>query len=90
MREDKGKSLLRAVSDYTVIDLETTDRNANKAKIIELSALRVRNDEIVDTFSQLVNPQVKLPKEISELTGITDDMLRDQPTIDKVLGSYFD
>lgn len=38
MREDKGKSLLRAVSDYTVIDLETTDRNANKAKIIELSS----------------------------------------------------
>ncbi len=90
MREDKGRNLLKTVTDYTVIDLETTDKNTKYAKIIELSALRVRNDIIVETFSQLVNPQMHISKKISDLTGITDEMVKDMPTIDKVLGSYLD
>lgn len=90
MREDKGNNLVKAITDYTIIDLETTDKNPNRAKIIELSALKVRDDQVVDTFSQLVDPMKKIPKKIIELTGITDEMVAGQPTIDQVLGKYLD
>lgn len=50
-REFKGVSLRENVNNYTVIDLETTDKNVLKCEIIELAAVRIRNGEITDTFS---------------------------------------
>lgn len=86
----KGQSLLKCITDYTVIDIETTNRNPLKAKIIELSAIRIRNDEVVDKFSQLVDPQVRISGEVSELTGITNEMVKGKPTLDQVLQTYLD
>lgn len=90
MRKGKGQNLLIPVTDYTVIDLETTDKNPRNARIIELSAIRVRNDTAVEAFSQLVDPKMHIPRIVSELTGITDDMVKNMPTIDMVLGQYLD
>uniref|UniRef100_UPI0040257FC3 exonuclease domain-containing protein n=1 Tax=Candidatus Scatousia sp. TaxID=3085663 RepID=UPI0040257FC3 len=48
---NKGKSLCEFPSDYTVIDIETTGLSPQKCEIIEISALRVRDDNIVKSFS---------------------------------------
>lgn len=89
-RAYKGKSLLENLSDYVVIDLETTDRNIYACDIIELSAVRVRNNDITEKYSTLVRPPVHIPQDVVELTGITDEMVSDKPAIDEVLEEYID
>lgn len=80
-----GKYIRRIVNTYCVLDLETTGLSYNRNKIIEVGILKVENDIIVDRFSQLINPEVNLDPYITELTGITNDMLIDKPIFDAVL-----
>ena len=51
----KGKSLIEKVSDYTIVDIETTSLDSYYGKILEISAVKVRNDAVVDTFSEIIN-----------------------------------
>ncbi len=62
------------------MDIETTGGSPVDSRITEIGALRVENGEIVSTFSQLVNPEQTVPWFITKLTGISDEMLWDQPT----------
>ena len=89
-RIQKGKSILAALSDYVVIDIETTGLDPRWDSIIELAAIRVRDGLIVDCFESLVNPCMELDIFISELTGITDKMLTDAPKINYVLPKFID
>ena len=86
----KGQSLIKEVSDYTVVDIETTGISPRSDSIIEIAALRIRNNKIVDTFTSLINPGFDIPVFISELTGITNEMLSDAPIIDSVLPPFID
>jgi DNA polymerase-3 subunit epsilon len=61
------------------LDIETTGGSPYDSRITEIGALRIENGEVVGTFSQLLNPEQKVPYFITKLTGITDDMLWDQP-----------
>jgi DNA polymerase III epsilon subunit-like protein len=61
------------------LDIETTGGSPYDSRITEIGALRVEDGEVVGTFSQLLNPEQKVPWFITNLTGITDDMLWDQP-----------
>ena len=63
---------------YIVLDVETTGLRADQHEIIELAAMRFVEHEITDTFSTLVRIHAPLPATITALTGISDDMLRDQ------------
>lgn len=72
------------LTTYISIDLETTGLNPKQDKIIEIGAVKVVNGEIVDTFSQLINPGRKLEQRIKELTGITDEDLEGKPDITQV------
>ncbi len=64
---------------YVVFDLETTGFNAGGAdSIIEIGAVKINNGEIIDRFDELINPGRKLPTKITELTNITDEMLKDK------------
>ena len=83
-----GTTIRENISDYTVIDIETTGKYVNNCEIIELSAVRVRNSQIVDKYSTLIKPEKKVPAEITELTGITDEMLENAPLISKKLSEY--
>ncbi len=66
---------------YVVFDLETTGFNAGGAdSIIEIGAVKINSGEIIDRFDELINPGRKLPAKITELTNITDDMLKDKDT----------
>lgn len=74
MRDLKGKSLVEDLKNYTVLDIETTGMSPNYNKIVEISAIKIRDGKEVDTFSQIINPHEKIPSFISYLTGITTKM----------------
>lgn len=85
MRDKKGKSLLLNLDNYTVLDIETTGLSSASSKIIEISAIKVRNKKESDTFSMLVNPHIPLNYFIKNLTGITDEMLENASEIEEAL-----
>lgn len=89
IRENKGRSLLQFPDDFTLIDLETTGLDPSREAIIEISALKVRGGKVVDEFDTLVNPEFEIGSFITELTGITDEMLEDAPTIGHVLPEIY-
>lgn len=61
--------------DYVVIDMEMTGLSAKNHKVIEIGAVRVRNGKVTDTLELFVNPKCPIPEKITELTGITDEMV---------------
>jgi len=87
-REHKGKSLLSLPQDYVVIDLETTGLDPRFDEIIEIAGIKYSAGVEVARFESFVKPESKLPEFITELTGITDDMLRDAPPIERVLPDF--
>ncbi|EHI73886.1 DNA polymerase III, alpha subunit [Streptococcus criceti] len=89
-RPHKGQSLLLGLADYTVVDIETTGMSGAAAKIIEISAIQVRQHQPVAEFSMLINPHQKLTYFIKQLTGITDAMLDRAPEIEEVLAQFKD
>ncbi|MDK7093825.1 exonuclease domain-containing protein [Gardnerella swidsinskii] len=69
------------IDDYCVLDTETTGLSAYYDEIIEIGILRVRNNEIVDRYDQLIKPNFDIDGFITALTGITNDMLEGMPSI---------
>ena len=63
--------------DYTVIDLEMTGLHPKNDAILEVGAAKIRNGEVTDTMDIFVNPGRKITQEITELTGITDEMVKE-------------
>lgn len=84
-REQKGESLLALPDQYIVVDLETTGLDPLWNDIIEFGAVRVAAGSIVNRFSSLVNPGYEIDEFITELTGITNEMLSSAPVIADVL-----
>lgn len=74
--------------EYTVFDIETTGLSNRHDKITEIGAVKIRNGEIIDSYNQLINPQVSIPEKIVKLTGITDEIVKDKPVIEDVLGDF--
>lgn len=88
MREYKGKSLVDLVDNYTVIDIETTGYDPNFNQIIEVGALRIRQNQIVDSFGEIINVG-EIPSYIEDLTGITNsDIANGKPRRD-VLNRFY-
>lgn len=87
-REHKGMSLLEFPDNYVVFDLETTGFDSQYDDILEIAAIRVENEKIVDKFSTLVNPEHPIDEFITDLTGITDNMVKDAPAIETVLPQF--
>lgn len=87
-RSQKGRSILLPLNDFTVLDLETTGLTPAYDDIIEVAAIRCRNGEVVDTFDKLVQLPYELDEYITELTGITDEMLSTGEPLDKVLPQF--
>ncbi len=83
--QPKGQSL---DDSFVVFDIETTGLNPRVSKIIEIGAVKIVNGEVVESFSQFVNPQVPIPYNITKLTTITDEMVLNADTIDVVLPAF--
>lgn len=83
-----GKKLSKYVSNYTLFDLETTGTSTEFDSVVEISGVKVRNGEIVDEFTSLVNPQIPIPDVATDINGITDEMVAKYPTFEKVLAQF--
>ena len=75
---------------YIVFDVETTGLSATYDKIIELAAVKMQNGNIIDKFERFVNPHHALSATTIELTGITDDMVRNAPEIEQVIKDFYE
>ncbi|MBI2662337.1 3'-5' exonuclease [Candidatus Woesearchaeota archaeon] len=75
---------------YTVIDIETTGLSKNYHQITEIAAVKICAGKIVEQYQTLVNPQVRIPRFITHLTGIDNEMVKDAPIIKRVLPSFVD
>ena len=71
--------------DYVVLDLETTGLSPASDEIIDIAAIRYISGSKVSEFHTLVKPSIPIPQEITDITGITDDMVADAPDIDEAL-----
>ena len=87
-RPYKSRHTNKVVSDYTVIDIETTDCNVNDCELIEVAAARVRDDEIVDTYESLIKPPYPIPPLIEALTGITNQMVQSAPSSAQIIPTF--
>ena len=76
--------------EYVIFDIETTGFSNKNDAITEIGAVKIKNCEIVDTFSQLINPQRPIPEKIQKLTGITDELVADKPVIEQVLPQFLE
>ncbi len=85
------KSRNQGLSDsYVVFDIETTGFSSSRNRIIEIGAVRVVDGNITDKFSTFVNPDVPIPFEIEQLTGINDNMVLPYPKIDEILPQFLE
>jgi DNA polymerase III subunit alpha, Gram-positive type len=74
---------------YVVFDVETTGLSAVYDTIIELAAVKVKDGEIIDRFESFANPHHPLSATTIQLTGITDDMVKDAPDPEEVLKQFY-
>ncbi len=87
LAEQRADPLLEE-TEFVVFDLETTGLSAERDRICELGAVRVRALEPVDSFQSLVNPGVALPEPVARLTGLREQELRRAPSASSVVRRF--
>lgn len=78
------------IESYVCIDLETTGLDPKRDKIIQIGAVKVEQNKIVEEWESFVNPNRKLEKRIAELTGICDEQLSQAPEIAEVFPEFLE
>ncbi|MBE6579991.1 MAG: PolC-type DNA polymerase III [Ruminococcaceae bacterium] len=75
--------------EFVVFDIETTGLSNRSCGITEIGAVKVKNGAVLERYGTFVNPEMPIPADVSELTGITDDMVKDARPIAEVLPEFF-
>ena len=87
-RNDKGVSHIKSINSYISFDVETTGLDPDWDDIIEVGAVKIEEGEEVDRFEALIDPHRKLPTVITDVTGISDEMLAGQPDLEQVIREF--
>lgn len=88
--ENNMEEIIRNNNEFVVIDIETSHFHPEKgAMIIELAAVKIKDGKIVDRRNQLLDPERKITKKITEITGITNEMLSGKPKFREVLPNFY-
>lgn len=85
--ENAGEEALDE-AEFVVVDLETTGLHAHTEEIIEIGAVKMRGNRVVDRYSTFVRPSKPIPAQIVKLTGITDEMVKDAPSAAEALERF--
>ncbi len=85
-----GAAKQKITAPVVVFDLETTGLSPTQDRITEIGAVVLENEKTGDVFNTFVNPKRALSPKIIELTGITDSMLKDAPSEEEALKSFFE
>lgn len=89
LEAEKMSGLLAGVSEYVVLDIETTGLHPSKGGfIIEIAGIRVKDGKMVQKFSEFIHPEMKIYSKTIELTGITNEMLEGKRTYREVLPDF--
>ena len=86
----KGRNIDSYIENYVLFDLETTGISCRSDDVIEISALRVRNGQVTECFSSLVDPGRPIPWAASRVNNITDDMVAGEPTMEEILPQFLE
>lgn len=78
------------ITNYILVDIETTGLSFHKDEIVELSAIKVIDNKIDTTFSHLVKPHYKIPYYATKIHGITNDMVKNANPIESILPDFID
>lgn len=76
--------------EYVSLDIETSGLSTKSCEIIEIGAVRVKKNKICEEFSELIKPENKIDFYITNLTGITNEMLCDKRSIKEVISDFSD
>ena len=90
LSKDTGKELTTYLVNYVIIDVETTGVDSYKDELIEISAVKVKGEEIIKEFDSFIKPMVPIPAVVTELTGITDSVVEQSPEINDVLAGFLE
>lgn len=89
-RLEKGRSILDIPTSFVVFDLETTGLDSKMDEIIEIGALKVVDNQVVDTFEMFVRPKTCISPFITHLTGITNEMVKEASRVEEVLPLFLE
>lgn len=84
----EGNDTYSLQEEFIIFDIETTGLSNKLDRITEIGAVRIRDGRIIDEYNQLINPQMPIPDKITQLTGITNEMVANAPTIEAVLPDF--
>jgi len=88
----KNDSTIEKNGEFVVFDIETTGLSFKNDRITEIGAVKIKNGKIVDSINWLINPQMEIPQNIADLTGITNEMVKNSPVFSSIIEeikSYF-
>ncbi len=85
-----GEASGELLGDFVVFDIETTGLSSIDCGIIEIGAVKISKGQVTDKFNTFVNPDMKIPPNITELTGIDDSMIADAPDVKTAVSSFLE
>lgn len=85
-----GKCAPEFGAECVVFDIETTGLSVQNCKITEIGAVKIKDGKVLERFNTFVDPECPIPPEITELTHITDEMVKGAPKYSEALRSFFD
>ncbi len=73
---------------FVVFDVETTGLSPKNDCLIEIGAVKICEGKIIDNFNELIDPEIPIPLKITEITNITNEMVKGKPKADEIVKCF--